>query len=444
MNELNLQIKLKLTTNFDFISRNIAIGGDTSRTVTVCWLDTLVSGDAVSRFVIRPLTDPIRFHGVDDIAEKLTDGSVYAASVNRRMTAEDVVSDILNGYCAVIIGDTAVTLETKSTDMRGVDAPKEEKVVKGGKDAFTEIMKTNLTLVRRRIRNSGLKINTVTVGSTTNTAAAVVYIEGVTDTRTVTEVQRRLCAISSGGALTSAVIERSLSDCPASPFPQIITTERSDKFCINLLEGRVGVIIDGLPVGYLAPAPFSQFFKVPEDAAGHFMISAVLTVLRYAAMVLTLLLPAFYTAVALYHQEMLPSKLMESVIRSKQAVPFPTAVEITMMLIAFELIQEAGLRLPNPVGEIVGIIGALIIGQAAVEARIVSPVVVIVIAAAGIAGTVMPSQEMAAALRIARFVLVIFAIVGGLFGVAIGVIALAYHLCSIEVFGADYIKWKRS
>jgi spore germination protein KA len=161
-------------------------------------------------------------------------------------------------------------------------------------------------------------------------------------------------------------------------------------------------------------------------------------------MVLTLLLPAFYTAVALYHQEMLPSKLMESVIRSKQAVPFPTAVEITMMLIAFELIQEAGLRLPNPVGEIVGIIGALIIGQAAVEARIVSPVVVIVIAAAGIAGTVMPSQEMAAALRIARFVLVIFAIVGGLFGVAIGVIALAYHLCSIEVFGADYIKWKRS
>ena len=169
------------------------------------------------------------------------------------------------------------------------------------------------------------------------------------------------------------------------------------------------------------------------------MIASVLTFLRYAAMVITLILPAFYVAVAIYHHEMLPAKLMESVIEAKKSVPFPTAAEVTLMLIAFELLQEAGLRLPNPVGDVVSIIGALVVGQAAVEARVVSPIVVIIIAVAGISGSAMPSQDMASALRISRFVLVILSIVGGLFGIVMGVVMLVWHLSTLETFGVPYM-----
>jgi hypothetical protein len=287
-----------------------------------------------------------------------------------------------------------------------------------------------------------LKFRTVKVGDRSNTSVAVVYIDGFTRRELVNETEARLAAIRSDGLITASVIEASIADNPLSPFPQLIYTERADKFCLNLLEGRVGIIADGLPLGYLAPGTFDQFFKVPEDAANHFMIASVLTFLRYASLALTLILPAFYVAVAIYHHEMLPAKLMESVIQAKQSVPFPTAVEVTLMLIAFELLQEAGLRLPDPVGEVVSIIGALVVGQAAVEAKVVSPIVVIIIAVSGIAGSAMPSQDMASALRITRFIFALLAIVGGMFGIAVGVVLLVYPLCTLETFGEAYIQMK--
>ena len=442
MNKFYSTIENTFSASYDFMSREIAVGGDASRAVRVLWLDSLVSGTALSDTVLRPLTDPLRFSPRDSaetLTQKLTGGSAYPSTVNVRDSASELVRDMLNGFCVILTDDAAVSMEVRSTDARSVDAPKEEKVIKGSKDAFTEILKTNITLIRRKIRDTRLTVKLCEIGKSPQ-AAAVVYLEGLASPDTVSQTVRRLGRISSDCVLSSAVIEERLSDRPRSPFPQIITTERADKFCINLLEGRVGVIADGLPIGYLAPGTFSQFFKVPEDAANHFIIATVLTLLRYAATVITLILPAFYVAVALYHQEMLPAKLMQSVIEAKKSVPFPTPVEIIMMLIAFELIQEAGLRLPDPVGEIVSIIGALIVGQAAVEARIVSPVVVIVIAVSAIAGTVMPSQDLAAALRLARFALVLFAIVGGMFGIAVGVVMLAYHLSTVDVFGVPYME----
>ncbi|MBQ6540337.1 MAG: spore germination protein [Oscillospiraceae bacterium] len=428
---------------FDFVKRTIRVGGGGAE-VTLCFLDSLVNGEAVASTVIRPLTDSLRFTGTaaaGEIAGKMVSGVTYTATVKRRDSLRDTVTDLLNGYCAVILDaeGAAVTFEVKSTDARAVEAPKEEKVIKGSKEAFTEVLKTNVTLVRRRLRDPMLKAKTVTVGDRSATAVAIVYIQGFTKPEMVAEAEKRLSAIRSDGVITAAAIEENIADQPISPFPQLIYTERADKFCLNLLEGRVGIIADGLPLGYLAPGTFSQFFKVPEDAANHFMIASVLTFLRYAAMVITLILPAFYVAVAIYHHEMLPAKLMESVIEAKKSVPFPTAAEVTLMLIAFELLQEAGLRLPNPVGDVVSIIGALVVGQAAVEARVVSPIVVIIIAVAGISGSAMPSQDMASALRISRFVLVILSIVGGLFGIVMGVVMLVWHLSTLETFGVPYM-----
>ncbi len=429
---------------YDFESRELHIGGDVGRKVRLCFIDGLVSGSDVAEQVIKPLTDPERFAGVTDVKAviaMLLGGSVYVYTAKSRTKLGEMAGDLLNGFCALIFDAerTAVTFEVKSQQRRSVEAPKEEKVVKGAKDAFVETMKTNTTLVRRKLRNAHLKIREFNLGERADTAATLVYIEGFTNEGIVAEASRRLSKIKVEGALTSAVIEENIVDNPRSPFPQVISTERSDKFCMNILEGRVGILVDGLPLGFLAPGTFSQFMKVPEDHSSHFLVASTLTLLRYFSVALTLLAPAFYVAVAMYHQEMIPTRLMQSMIEAKQQVPFPTAVEVLMMLLAFEILQEAGIRMPSPIGETVSIIGALIVGQSAVEASVVSPVVVVVIALAGIAGYTMPNQDMGAALRLCRFLLVAAAIALGMFGIALGCAALLYHLASLESFGVPYM-----
>lgn len=429
---------------YDFATRDIFLGGDGGRRVTLVYIDGLVSGKDIAELVVRPATCEQRFQKAPDMKaaiDLMMGGSVYAVSANRRETMEDTVSDLLNGFSAVVFDSegTAVTFETRSDEKRQVGSPEEEQAVKGAKDAFVETLKVNTTLVRRKLRNPHLRLKEFKLGDKTDTMVVLAYIDGFTNTEIVAEAEKRLGAIKTEGALTAAVLQENLVDNPKTPFPQLMNTERTDKFCMNLLEGRVGVLVDGLPMGFLAPGTFSQFMKVPEDHAGHFLVASGLTLLRYLSLFITLLLPAFYVAVAMYHREMIPVRMMQSMIDAKQSVPFPTAIEVIMLLIAFELLQEAGLRLPNPVGQTVSIIGALIVGQSAVEAKIVSPVVVVVIALAGIAGYTMPNQDMGAALRVCRFLLVIMAICMGMFGMTVGFALLLHHLAGLESFGVPYM-----
>ena len=429
---------------YDFESRDLRIGGDQAQTARLCFIDGLVSGSDVAEQVIKPLTDPRRFSGnisAADVIAMLLGGSVYVYTAKSRDKLGELTGDLLNGFCALIFDKerTAVTFEVKSQQRRSVEAPKEEKVIKGAKDAFVETMKINTTVVRRKVRNAHLKIKEFNLGMRADTAATLIYIDGFTNEGIVAEAARRLSGIKTEGVLTSAVIEENIVDNYRSPFPQVISTERSDKFCMNLLEGRVGILVDGLPLGFLVPGTFSQFMKVPEDHSGHFIVASALTLLRYLAVFLTLLAPAFYVAVAMYHQEMIPTRLMQSMIEARSSVPFPTAVEVILMLLAFELLQEAGIRLPSPIGETVSIIGALIVGQSAVEASVVSPVVVVVIALAGIAGYTMPNQDMGSALRLCRFLMVLAAIALGMFGVATASAILVYHLAGLESYGVPYM-----
>ncbi|MBR5381065.1 MAG: spore germination protein [Oscillospiraceae bacterium] len=425
----------------DFVSRELVTGGGAR--VRVFFLDGLVSGETIAREVIAPLTDQERFAGVpaEDVPERMLAGSVFASSAYRRETLEEVVSDLLMGCCALVFDDagTAVTFEAKSQEKRSVDTPKEEKVVKGSKDAFTETLRTNTALIRRKLRTGDLKIVEFTAGSETHTRTALFYIDGYTNPSIVSEAARRLAGMEVEGVLTAAAVEECMADQPRTPFPQLLTTERPDKFCLNLLEGRVGVVADGLPIGFLAPGTFAQFLKVPEDSANHFVVGTAMTLLRCAALLLSLLLPAFFVAVAVYHQEMIPTKLLQSMIAAKQSVPFSAPMEVLLMLVSFELLQEAGLQLPTPVGATISIIGALIVGQSAVEARIVSPAVVIVVALAGVAGYTTPDQDMAAAMRLCRLLLVLAAIAAGMFGLVVGLTLLLYHLCTLESFGVPYM-----
>ena len=425
----------------DFVERPVVTGG--GEKVTLCFIDGLVSGEAVAREVLMTLTDKTRLSGLTarETIDRMLEGAVCSGAAKLQMTAQGVSEDLLSGRCAVIFDGegAAVTFDVRSHEKRSIDQPKEEKVVKGSKDAFIEPLRSNTALVRRRIVNENLRIREIEVGTRAKSRIAVIYIEGSTNKEITDEVLRRVSAIDAEGIITAAMVEENITDNPRTPFPQLMTTERPDRFCLNILEGRVGIIADGLPIGFLAPGTFAQFFKVPEDLASHYTVGTVLTALRYIAMVISLVLPSFFTAVAMYHQEMIPTKLLQSIIDAKQSVPFPAALEVLMMLIAFELLQEAGLRLPNQVGQTVSIIGALIVGQSAVEAKIVSPVVVIVVALAGISGYTVPDQDMASALRICRFLLVLAAIVAGMFGVMAGCMLILYHLCTLESFGVAYM-----
>ena len=426
----------------DFSLRRIRLGGASgSLTAALCCLDGLVSGEAVSESVLRPVTASERFGGVTDpgeAAERLCEGLAWFYTARKRAALGAVEEDLLQGCCAVVFDGLAVTFETKQPQSRGVEKAELEKSVKGAKDSFTEVYRQNTALVRQRIRTPELKLSGASLGRRTNTKAAVVYLRGLTNREVVEELKRRLGEIDVDGALTTGSLEEYLLG-RHSPFPQLTVTERPDRFALELLEGRAGLLVDGLPFGFLMQGTLAQQLKVTEDRASHPLAASALTLLRYAALFLSVLLPALYVAVTVYHPEMLPDKLLLSVIRSKQDVPFSTAAETLGMLLAFELLQEAGLRLPASVGQTVSIIGALIVGQSAVEARVISPIVVIVVAVAGITGYTTPNQDLAAALRLCRLALVLLGLGLGIFGLVFGLILLTYYLCTLESFGTAYL-----
>ncbi len=426
----------------DFVRRSIRLGGASgSLKASLCCLEGLVSGSAVSESVLRPVTEQARFGGVltpEAAADRLCEGLAWFYSCRRRTGLEEVTEDLLDGCCAVVFDGLAVTFETKQPQSRGVEKSETEKSVKGAKDAFTEVCRQNTALLRQRLRTPELKLTELTLGRRSRTKAAVAYIRGLTNASVVEELLRRLSEIDVDGALACGSLEEYLLP-RLSPFPQLTVTEKPDRFAQELLEGRAGLLVDGLPLGFLTQGTLAQQLKVSEDRASHPLTASVLTLLRYAAMLLSLLLPALYVVVTIYHQEMLPDKLLLSVIRSRQDVPFSTAAETLGMLVAFELLQEAGLRLPESVGETVSIIGALIVGQSAVEARVLSPIVVIVVAVAGITGYTTPNQDLAAALRLCRLGLVLLGLGLGLCGLVFGLILLTYYLCTLESFGTPYL-----
>ena len=427
----------------DFTLRPVWPGGVRREGVSVCWLDGLVSGEAVSRDVLQPLTDAARLPGGGEREwlEALLRGAVWSCTATYCGDMDALLARLLAGCCAVVFDalGAAAAFETRSADGRAVGPPTVEKSVKGGKDAFVETLRTNTALVRRRVRASALKLVQTTVGRKSATAVGVMYLDGVAAPETVAALRRRLDAIDIDGLTAADNLEAYLTERPNAPFPQLIHTERPDKFAAELLSGRVGLLVDGLPLGFLLPATLPHFMKVAEDKAHHFLVASALTLLRWLSMLLSMLFPALLVAVSMFHQEMIPTKLLLSMIAAKQEVPFSSAVEVLAMLVAFELLMEAGIRLPDPVGDTVSIIGALIVGQSAVEARIVSPIAVIVVATSAICGFTQPSRDMGAALRLVRFGMVFLSTFFGLFGIAAGLSLVVWYLCTLESFGVPYL-----
>lgn len=422
----------------DFVARDVEAAGHRLR---VYFIDGLTSGGDISDFVIKPMTENLTGGTMAQLLAQAKNGAVYNCVAQPVENLEDAVAKLINGFCLVVFpGESeAIAFETKTSVKRGPSGPEVENTVKGAKDAFTEIMRVNTMLVRRHLRTPDLRFTQCVVGRRSRTNVSVAWIDGLTDPRLVEMTKRRLDEIDIDGLVTPAAVEEYISGSRKTAFPLLQYTERTDRFVTALLDGRVGVLVDGLPEGYLVPVDLGRLMDSPEDLSRDYVSASAIRVLRYGAMLLSLLLPGMYVAMAAFHQEMLPTQLLLAIIESKEAVPFPTIVEVLFLLLAFEILQEAGLQLPQSIGQTVSIIGGLVVGTAAVEAKLISPSALIVVSVAGICGFALPGRGFADALRIWRLTLTVLASIAGLFGLTAGFLLLVGHLSGLRSYGLSYL-----
>lgn len=428
----------------DIVFRRLHINGRKDLPVTMVLIDGVIDTKAVDDYILKPLIQEgslSECSSTSEIIEKIEHGVIYHAAAKIRRDFSECVNDIIDGSVALIFDDdkTAVTFDIKGFRERSISEPTGENVIKGAKDSFVENLRTNTASIRIKIKNPRLVIEETKIGKQTATRIAIVYIKGLTNAHIVEELKKRLNKLDTDAVLTTGVIEEAIVDRKTSPFPQVITTERPDKFCSTIVEGRVGLIIDGIPVTIVVPGTFGAFLQAPEDYSQSFIVNSIIRSMRYALMLVTLFLPGFYISVSSFHIEMIPTDLALAITASKEGVPFLTFIEVIFMLLAFEVLVEAGLRLPKNIGQAVSVVGAVVVGQAAVEARLVSPAVVVIIAVTAISSFTMPNQDFSNALRLWRFIFAILSSIIGLYGLTIGAIILLNHLSSIEVFGVPYL-----
>ncbi|MBP1737576.1 MAG: Spore germination protein GerKA [Oscillospiraceae bacterium] len=427
----------------DFATRTVMINNDPDQELILCYVVGMTRMERACDYVLRPLCQNEalnRAKDMDEVFALMMNGALYDLAVTEQDTMDKAVTALINGDCLLLLPNgKALSFSTGTEEKRSVSTPEDEPSIKGAKDSFVEGVRTNTSLVRRRLRAPELRVNEQIVGRQSLTPVDILYIKGIANPTLVEEVSRRLKKIDIDAALLPGNLEEYIVDEVNTAFPLVLSTQRPDRFCAGLTEGRVGLLVDGIPQGYLLPGTIQQFFKTAQDKSENWVVATSLLVLRYLCMLVTLFLPALYIAAVTFHPEIIPTKLALSIIKAKADVPFATVFEVLIMLVSFEILQEAGLRLPTSLGQTVSILGGLVVGTAAVQAKIVSPAVLIVVAVAGIAGYTAPSQDFAGALRIWRLLIAVAASVCGLFGMIMASAVLIYRLSMLESFGVAYL-----
>lgn len=354
---------------------------------------------------------------------------------------QEAIPAILNGSCLLLLQNqrSCYGLEVKGYPDRQVTEPESETVVRGPREGFVENLLTNISLIRRRLNTVDLKVELMEIGDLAPTKVAVIYLTSTTRTDLVLEVKKRLQAIKLPTVLESGYLEEFIEDNKYSVFPQIAHTERPDRVVANLLEGRVAILCDGTPFVLIIPTTFNQLWQANEDYYERYPIASLIRSIRLASLLLSLLLPSLFVAVISFHPEMLPTVLLLNFMQQREGVPFSIFVQALIMEVSFEALREAGVRLPRAVGQAVSIVGALVIGEAAVKAGLVAPAMVIMVAVTGIASFAAGNYPLAIAMRLLRFPMLALAAILGLYGIMLGVIMIVLHVTSLHSFGQPYM-----
>lgn len=422
----------------DIITREFKIMEDVP--VFIVYIDNIIDGNAMRDFIMTNFMT--RYDENVKVDLDFVEKDILAVGETKRLNNfNDVNMAVLSGEIVIFMQNEQFALQTslKLFPSRGVNQPQTEVVVQGPKDAFLEVLAINIVLIRRRIRDNRLKLIRKRVGKYTQTDVAIMFMENLVRPNVLEEIERKLDEFSKNGVLDSGSLEQLLEKDWVSPFPQLQMTERPDKASSALMEGRIVLGVDNSPFVIILPATMNTFFQSAEDYYERFEIMSFTRIIRYFASFGALTLPAFFIAFTTYHPELLPTSFALKVATTRQNIPFSVAGEMVMMELAFELLREAGIRLPSPISSTIGIVGGIIIGSAAVEAGIVSPLVVIISAVTGVCTFVIPNVAFVSALRLCKYFVIGMATVFGLFGIWSALIVLLIHLTQLTSFGIPYL-----
>ena len=439
--------KDKLEDCDDVVYREFRVGSKQQYGFALIFVDGLIDRDMINEEVLKSLMLDIRRANMNpgvfsrNIFTLAFNGAVTTGEVEEEEYLDRAIVSLLAGDSLLLIDGykKVIVIGSKGWPNRGVQEPQTEAVIRGSRDGFSETLRTNTALLRRRLRDPGLKIKQIRLGVRSKTDVAIAYMDSIVDKNVLYEVEKRLRSINMDGILESGYIEQFIEDSWYSPFPQVQNTERPDSTAAAILEGRVAIITDNTPFVLLVPVTINMLFQSAEDYYERWFIASFIRIMRYVSALISLTLPSIYIAITSYHPGLIPTDLALYIAGTRTGVPFPAYIEAVVMEVTLELLREAGIRLPGPIGQTIGIVGGLVIGQAAVQAGLVSPIMVIVVAVTAISSFALSSYSIGISFRFLRFFLIALSAIFGLYGLMLGLLIILIHLCSLKSFGVPYL-----
>lgn len=433
-----------LPQNKDAVVRSFTIPSTPPLKAMLVFMDGLIDKKIINDSVLCPLLRQqkrLSYIREEDMAQTIADTLLPSNQVQIAGTFQEIIDAVNGGDTALLLEGTASALliDTKGYERRSIDRPQMEQTVRGGQASFTENLRVNTAQIRVVMPTNDLVTEMILVGDRIPLKCAVMYLQSIANSELVAEIKRRIKGISTDYISSMGILAQFIEDHPGLDFPQSLSTERVDRVAAHLAEGRIAVLLDGSSFVYMFPVNFFTFFQTSEDFNLSVGVATFMRFLRWIGTTLAVLLPSMYLAINYYHQEALPTDLALAIAGAREQVPFPALFEILLMELSFELIREAGLRVPGILGSTIGIVGAIILGQAAVSAKIVSPIMVVIIALTGVASFTIPDYRMSFALRIYRFILLLLAASFGFVGIAFGLVVITGILTSMKSIGVPYL-----